>query len=140
MIVALSPNLDSVALRPLATDPADLPCTMIEDSATSSTSRELAQQLNAVTLKRPASPSIEESEAEGSRKRVKESRDGDANSRMGVDSNGAMVPVVARSDANKLAEHLAQELQCACCSELVYRPVVVSPCQHFFCGRYLTLL
>jgi E3 ubiquitin-protein ligase CHFR len=31
--------------------------------------------------------------------------------------------------------HLAQELQCDCCSELVYLPVVVSPCQHFFCGR-----
>ncbi|KAI6114415.1 hypothetical protein F5141DRAFT_1187953 [Pisolithus sp. B1] len=35
-----------------------------------------------------------------------------------------------------LVEDLVQELQCGCCSELVYRPVVVSPCQHFFCGRY----
>jgi E3 ubiquitin-protein ligase CHFR len=34
-----------------------------------------------------------------------------------------------------LSEALAEELQCGCCSELVYRPVVVSPCQHFFCGR-----
>ena len=34
-----------------------------------------------------------------------------------------------------LADDVAQELQCACCSELVYRPVLVIPCQHFFCGR-----
>ncbi|KAL4080668.1 hypothetical protein J3A83DRAFT_4084848 [Scleroderma citrinum] len=35
---------------------------------------------------------------------------------------------------NTLVEDLAQELQCGCCAELVYHPVVVSPCQHFFCG------
>jgi E3 ubiquitin-protein ligase CHFR len=33
-------------------------------------------------------------------------------------------------------DELAQELQCGCCSELVYKPVLVMPCQHFFCGRY----
>jgi E3 ubiquitin-protein ligase CHFR len=38
-------------------------------------------------------------------------------------------------DGKALSDDLAQELQCGCCSELVYRPVVVSPCQHFFCGR-----
>lgn len=27
------------------------------------------------------------------------------------------------------------ELQCGCCSGLVYKPVLVIPCQHFFCGR-----
>jgi len=32
-------------------------------------------------------------------------------------------------------DELAQELQCGCCSELVYKPVLVMPCQHFFCGR-----
>ena len=35
------------------------------------------------------------------------------------------------------ANQLAEELQCGCCSELVYRPVLVMPCQHFFCGRYV---
>lgn len=39
-------------------------------------------------------------------------------------------------DGHALAEDLAQELQCGCCSELVYKPVVVIPCDHFFCGRY----
>ncbi|KAF8895547.1 hypothetical protein BD779DRAFT_736465 [Infundibulicybe gibba] len=40
------------------------------------------------------------------------------------------------SPANDVAlvEELSQELQCGCCSELVYQPVIVSPCQHFFCG------
>lgn len=38
-------------------------------------------------------------------------------------------------DGQLLADELEQELQCGCCSALVYRPVVVSPCQHFFCGR-----
>lgn len=35
----------------------------------------------------------------------------------------------------QLVEVLAEDLQCACCSELVYKPVLVVPCQHFFCGR-----
>ncbi len=38
-------------------------------------------------------------------------------------------------DGQVLADELEQELQCGCCSALVYRPVIVSPCQHFFCGR-----
>lgn len=38
-------------------------------------------------------------------------------------------------DGQVLADDLEQELQCGCCSALVYRPVIVSPCQHFFCGR-----
>jgi hypothetical protein len=46
---------------------------------------------------------------------------------------GDIVPSVIDS---ALADQLAQELQCGCCSELVYRPVLVSPCQHFFCGRW----
>ncbi|KAF8527464.1 hypothetical protein BU17DRAFT_31193, partial [Hysterangium stoloniferum] len=27
-----------------------------------------------------------------------------------------------------------QELKCGCCTELCYNPVIVNPCQHFFCG------
>lgn len=42
-------------------------------------------------------------------------------------------------DGQALVEHLAEELQCGCCSELVYRPVIVAPCQHFFCGRYICI-
>jgi len=33
------------------------------------------------------------------------------------------------------ADNMAEELQCGCCSEIVYQPVLVLPCQHFFCGR-----
>ena len=44
-------------------------------------------------------------------------------------------PSVSESIAN-FVDELAQELQCGCCSELVYKPVLVMPCQHFFCGRY----
>lgn len=40
-------------------------------------------------------------------------------------------------DGQALAEDLAEELQCGCCAELVYKPVVVMPCEHFFCGRYV---
>ncbi|KAF8195478.1 hypothetical protein BJ912DRAFT_143278 [Pholiota molesta] len=36
-------------------------------------------------------------------------------------------------------DEIAQELQCGCCSELVYRPVLVIPCQHFFCGSCCVL-
>jgi E3 ubiquitin-protein ligase CHFR len=78
-------------------------------------------------LKRRASPSFEGLEECGSRKRVKENAD-DGAKRGDTDET-----VMAGNDS--LAEELAQELQCGCCSELVYRPVVVSPCQHFFCGR-----
>jgi E3 ubiquitin-protein ligase CHFR len=34
-----------------------------------------------------------------------------------------------------VADDLADELMCGCCSALLYRPVVVNPCQHYFCGR-----
>lgn len=42
-------------------------------------------------------------------------------------------------DGEALANDLEQELQCGCCSAIVYRPVVVSPCQHFFCGSCCVL-
>jgi hypothetical protein len=38
-------------------------------------------------------------------------------------------------DGKALLEDMAQELECGCCAAIVYRPVVVMPCQHFFCGR-----
>ncbi|KAF8914897.1 hypothetical protein CPB85DRAFT_1218554 [Mucidula mucida] len=45
----------------------------------------------------------------------------------------------AAVDGVAFTEELAEELQCGCCSELVYRPVVVNPCQHFFCGSCCVL-
>lgn len=80
------------------------------------------------TLKRSASASFVDIGEGTSRKRLKE----DAS-----DCQDMMVneEQTAHIDGDALANDLAQELQCGCCSELVYRPVVVSPCQHFFCGR-----
>lgn len=82
----------------------------------------------ASTLKRRASPSFEGLE-DGGRKRVKEDFvDDDRGCNEGASTG-------ADKDSSVLADELAQELQCGCCSALVYRPVIVSPCQHFFCGR-----
>ncbi|KAF8339910.1 uncharacterized protein EI90DRAFT_3242825 [Cantharellus anzutake] len=39
----------------------------------------------------------------------------------------------------QLVDELVEELSCGCCAGLVYRPVVLQPCQHFFCGSCLTL-
>lgn len=78
----------------------------------------------ALTLKRRASQSFDDAQVDGSRKRAKE----DGNEQ-------AKQTETAPIDGEALAEDLEQELQCGCCSALVYRPVVVSPCQHFFCGR-----
>lgn len=79
------------------------------------------------TLKRRASPSFEGLGEESCRKRMRE--DQDPVSEIAEESDSS--PVVQ----SRLEDDLAQELQCGCCSELVYRPVIVSPCQHFFCGR-----
>lgn len=82
------------------------------------------------TLKRPPSPSFEGVDNEITRKRFKEDPSEDM----------ALMPIASTSKYDVLVEDLAQELQCGCCAELVYRPVVVSPCQHFFCGRYSRLM
>lgn len=87
-----------------------------------------SQPFPVATLKRRASPSFEGLEDDSSRKRKREDQD---------DALGSVAgprPTVTVENP-RLADELAEELQCGCCSELVYRPVVVSPCQHFFCGR-----
>ncbi|KZW00890.1 hypothetical protein EXIGLDRAFT_745330 [Exidia glandulosa HHB12029] len=38
-----------------------------------------------------------------------------------------------------LEDELALELNCGCCTEVCYNPVLVSPCQHSFCGSCFTL-
>ncbi|OBZ71229.1 hypothetical protein A0H81_08387 [Grifola frondosa] len=78
------------------------------------------------TLKRRASLTFEGMQDDSSRKRARE----DLGEYKGIcesDQNAAV-------DGVALANNLEEELQCGCCSALVYRPVVVSPCQHFFCG------
>ncbi|GBE84963.1 hypothetical protein SCP_0701450 [Sparassis crispa] len=79
------------------------------------------------TLKRRASLTFEGMQDDSSRKRLKED----------TDNGGRELPHVI--DGEALANDLEQELQCGCCSALVYRPVLVSPCQHFFCGSCCVL-
>ena len=65
-----------------------------------------------------------------SKKKLKDDGDG-APSAAGEGGDGEAGAV----DGAALADGLEEELQCGCCSAIVYRPVVVAPCQHFFCGR-----
>ncbi|KAF9071181.1 hypothetical protein BDP27DRAFT_533698 [Rhodocollybia butyracea] len=74
-----------------------------------------------LSLKRPTSPTFHE-DASSSRKRFKESE-----GPVDLNKNDSIIE-------SKLADDLAQELECGCCSELLYKPVMVTPCQHFFCG------
>lgn len=88
------------------------------------------------TLKRRASFSFEDVQEESSRKRLKD----DYQDTPAVGSNSAGDAAAANIDGEALVDELEQELQCACCSALVYRPVIVAPCQHFFCGRYASTI
>ncbi|KAF7314508.1 RING-type domain-containing protein [Mycena kentingensis (nom. inval.)] len=66
-----------------------------------------------------------------SRKRIRE--DGEP---------GAAEPDAAgntNAGGDELVEQLTQELQCGACCSLVYKPVLVQPCQHFFCGSCCVL-
>ena len=78
------------------------------------------------SLKRRATSSPEDAESSTSRKKLREDMSGEVSATPEEPINGQV-----------LADELEQELQCGCCAALVYRPVVVSPCQHFFCGRFV---
>ncbi|KAF8967056.1 hypothetical protein BDZ97DRAFT_1656803 [Flammula alnicola] len=82
----------------------------------------------APSLKRRASPSFECPD-ENTRKRMKEE----------PADNTHSLEISTPENSTSFVEELAQELQCGCCSELVYRPVLVIPCQHFFCGSCCVL-
>lgn len=78
-------------------------------------------------LKRSASSAFESPDDSSSRKKLKEDTDG---------GQEMAIPISEETvEGQALADELEQELQCGCCSALVYRPVLVHPCQHFFCGR-----
>lgn len=83
------------------------------------------------TLKRRASCNFDHSDDSSRRKRLKEDV-GDHEETPNEDENPPL-------DGQALVSDLEQELECGCCSALVYRPVVVSPCQHFFCGSCIVL-
>jgi hypothetical protein len=76
------------------------------------------------SLKRRASSTFE-SRGDNSRKRLKED----------LPPNETTDPQApALISGSLLADDLEQELLCGCCSALLYRPVIVYPCQHYFCG------
>lgn len=77
------------------------------------------------TLKRRASPTFDVP-GDSSRKRLKEDIPPD-------EAADAQAPALI--SGRQLADDLEQELLCGCCSALLYRPVIVHPCQHYFCGR-----
>ncbi|KIY45619.1 hypothetical protein FISHEDRAFT_49121 [Fistulina hepatica ATCC 64428] len=79
------------------------------------------------TRKRKTSPSPQTVDQETARKRLKED-DGS------TQSASSQIAVSARDAA---IDQLAEELYCGCCSDLVIAPVIVMPCQHFFCGSCL---
>lgn len=114
------------------TRPSNIPSTMSDSLAalahanrpTDITDSLSALSSSTTSLKRRASTSFECSD-DNSRKRMKEDME---------DKPYPAGENTLESNA-RFANQLAEELQCGCCSELVYRPVLVMPCQHFFCGR-----
>jgi E3 ubiquitin-protein ligase CHFR len=76
-------------------------------------------------LKRRASSAVDIS-GDNSRKRLKEDHPPD-------EAADAQTPALI--SGKQLADDLEQDLLCGCCSALLYRPVIVYPCQHYFCGR-----
>ena len=81
----------------------------------------------ALTLKRKASPSFDATEDPDTRTGKRRREDTPQTEEDSVE--------LASERQNRLADELALDLQCGCCSDLVINPVIVLPCQHFFCGR-----
>ncbi|KAI0822303.1 hypothetical protein BC628DRAFT_1327582 [Trametes gibbosa] len=120
----IPPAVDDLRARPIEAPG-------LEETASEGAS---ATATAAAPLKRSASEAFKDvPEGESSRKRLRE----DSGSTLGGDvaDGGAS----ADGAATLLADGLEEELQCGCCSAIVYRPVVVAPCQHFFCGSCVTL-
>lgn len=84
-------------------------------------------EVSGASLKRAASPSFEHSGI--SRKRHKEDSGED------TDPPTRETPTNPDAETSALAHDLQTELECGICSALAYKPVIVNPCQHFFCGR-----
>ncbi|KAH9179196.1 hypothetical protein EDB89DRAFT_1925888 [Lactarius sanguifluus] len=76
------------------------------------------------SLKRRASSTFDV-RGDNSRKRLKEDLPPDQ-------ATDPQAPALI--SGSQLADELEQELLCGCCSALLYRPVIVYPCQHYFCG------
>ncbi|CAA7261412.1 unnamed protein product [Cyclocybe aegerita] len=114
---------------------------MSQDSSTAETAYRPADPLadtdtlppaQSTSLKRRASQSFTCPDDSISRKRMKEAIPEGDDKATGTESGAPDASV-------SFVEVLAEELQCGCCSELVYNPLLVMPCQHFFCGSCVVL-
>lgn len=91
----------------------------------------IADAVAAATLKRKASPSfdaVQDADVRTGKRRKEDSPQADDKQAL-----------LASERQNHFVDELAQELQCGCCSDLVINPVIVLPCQHFFCGSCVVL-
>ena len=111
--------MDVAIPHPVPEDhPRTGPIVPVPEAATSATA----------SLKRSAAEAFEDaSDDEASHKKLRDD--------CGVSAAGPEDDEDKTVDGPALADNLEEELQCGCCSAIVYRPVVVAPCQHFFCGR-----
>jgi hypothetical protein len=89
----------------------------------------------ASSLKRRAASAALSDADESTRKKAKTAHADDGLAPVHEEDEGAAPLLPLPIDGGALAAELAEELECGCCSAVVYRPVVVMPCQHYFCGR-----
>jgi hypothetical protein len=112
---------------PLASKPVNESSTQLEEDEIEVDLRVEGNSGTNSLKRRALSPPAESGKS--SRKRLKEDHSQEI-----IGIGGCTVSAI---DGRALAEDLSQELDCGCCSALVYKPVTVHPCQHFFCGRYV---
>lgn len=121
-----------------STDPALMSSSSASSSALGPIDQDLAQLAGSSShnLKRPASPTFEGLE-EDSRKRVKtvDHVNVPQTNPALADATQAVALSTEPTPSSALLDDLEQELLCGCCSAIVYRPVIVYPCEHYFCGR-----
>ncbi|KAG7088296.1 hypothetical protein E1B28_012306 [Marasmius oreades] len=106
---------------------------MEAEVSTTSTVVPAPESIATLGVKRRASSTFEGMQ-DDCRKRMKEDERAVLEG-TGVDSSSSS----SSATAVGLVEDLSEELQCGCCSGLIYKPVMVSPCQHFFCGSCIVL-
>lgn len=125
------------------TDPAQMSSSSSSSAAAADHDPALAPSSSSHNLKRLASPTFEGLDGD-SRKRVKtngNSADADTDLPQTNPALANATQAVALSaqptPSSALLDDLEQELLCGCCSALLYRPVIVLPCEHYFCGRFV---
>ncbi|KAG8822980.1 hypothetical protein FRC18_010855 [Serendipita sp. 400] len=92
------------------------------------------------SLKRSADIMQDDDEERQDAKRKRLSADGaEGAGETSTASTSQVVPPSDGTDADKLVEEIGLELGCGCCAALCYNPVLLLPCQHYYCGSCYTL-